>query len=114
MTKKETLMPDQGRVKLTKAQIDGLLGATDALGRMIADEMPPPESCDEWEYRDFPWMGREPWNLVMATIDGQFKFIAMSERRGPPGERRGQFWISPEAVIALRDLAARCGPERGH
>lgn len=91
---------------LTKAQRDGLLGATDAVGRITAAEMRPPEGCDDWEYRDFPWMGREPWNLVMATIGyGQFRFIAMSERKGPPAERRGQFWVSPKAVIALRELA---------
>ncbi len=85
-----------------------LLGKTDAIGRMIAEEMPPPEGCDDWEYRDIPWADPDTWNAIFRTIgEGNAKPIAFSDRRVPTFARRGQFWVSPAGCANLKEWAER-------
>ena len=86
--------PDQGALKLLRAIFDSV---HPPLPKELADK--------GWVYRDMP--GRvtpEAWDLFLSILgEGNYQILVMSEG---DGWRRGQFFISPQALENLKAYKA--------
>ena len=80
----------------------GLMGATDAMGKLIAENMPKPPDCDDWVYRDIPWITQEDWNRIFTDTDGHTSLLAATSMEGMV---RGQMWVSPTCVELMTRIA---------
>jgi hypothetical protein len=91
---------------ITAALKAALLGATDPLGAMIRDGCPKPAGCDDWEYRDIPFVDGPLWNQLIQEAGGgaHIRAIAFTDR---DRRRRGQLWVSPEGCARLKAYAER-------
>lgn len=70
--------------------------------------LPEPYASNGWVYRDvYAWFNREEW-IEMLDLFGEIKtdFLPLAFTDGPKG-RRGQFFLSPDAVARSRDFLSR-------